>query len=105
MTSRKGLSPSALRWLLVPLLSPLIAAMLTSCVTTTASEEIDEAAFCSVAEPFAWSKKDTDETIIQAKAHNCVGLNLRCQKFEAVFHMKLEDARAECKPKHLFMAY
>lgn len=37
--------------------------------------------FCDAAEPFYWNKKDTDKTILQAKQHNAVGVDLKCKKF------------------------
>jgi hypothetical protein len=44
-------------------------AILTGCATTTASVGSDVVA-CSAFEPIRWSKRDTDETIRQAKEHN-----------------------------------
>lgn len=52
----------------------LIAIPAASCQTTASSERtIDTAAFCDVARPIWWSKKDTVKTIEQVKAHNKVG--------------------------------
>jgi hypothetical protein len=34
------------------------------------------ASFCAVAKPILWSARDTDETIVQAKEHNAVGIKL-----------------------------
>lgn len=33
----------------------------------------DTAAFCDIARPIYWSRKDTLETVKQVKAHNAVG--------------------------------
>lgn len=62
-------------------------AMMTGLSGTSASGEpaklIGRAAFCDVAKPIRWSSKDTDETIIEAKEHNCVGKVLGCAQFQA----------------------
>lgn len=50
-------------------LLPMPLLILPSCVTTTASVGTDAVA-CSAFEPIRWSKKDTDDTIRQAKEHN-----------------------------------
>jgi len=47
----------------------LPALILAGCATTTASAGTDAVA-CSAFEPIRWSKKDTEETVRQAKAHN-----------------------------------
>jgi hypothetical protein len=39
------------------------------CATTTASVGTDSVV-CSAFEPIRWSKKDTDDTILQVKEHN-----------------------------------
>jgi len=55
----------AMRVALLPM--PLL--ILPGCATTTASVGTNAVA-CSAFEPVRWSKKDTDVTIRQAKAHN-----------------------------------
>jgi hypothetical protein len=48
--------------------------LMASCQTTGSNERtINTAAFCDVAEPFWWSKKDTVKTIVQAKKWNRIG--------------------------------
>lgn len=57
-------------------LSLAFAAMaMASCQTTASSEKttIDTLAFCDVARPIWWSKKDTLKTIEQIKVHNAIG--------------------------------
>ena len=50
---------------------------LTGCAMTTALKgQIENAPFCSVAEPIYWSGKDSLPTIKQVKAHNAVGKSL-----------------------------
>lgn len=49
--------------------------ILTSCVTTMASSEIDAAhkkVMCEAFQPITWSGKDTDDTIRGVKEHNAV---------------------------------
>jgi hypothetical protein len=50
-------------------LLPMPLLILAGCATTTASVGTDVVA-CSAFEPIRWSKKDTDDTIRQAKEHN-----------------------------------
>jgi hypothetical protein len=53
----------------LPTLLPLMPLLiLTGCATLTASVGTDAVA-CSAFEPIRWSKKDTDDTIRQAKEH------------------------------------
>jgi hypothetical protein len=52
-------------------LLPMPLLILAGCATTTASVATDAVA-CSAFEPIRWSRKDTDETIRQAKEHNAV---------------------------------
>jgi len=50
--------------------------ILTGCQTTGSNGEkktIDTAAFCDLAAPIYWSRKDTLKTIEQVKLHNAVG--------------------------------
>ena len=50
--------------------------MLAACQSTTGSSEkttIDTLAFCDVARPIWWSRKDTLKTIEQIKVHNAIG--------------------------------
>lgn len=60
----------------------LICAMpiLASCASLTGSAGTDPlpgaGAFCEIARPVTWSSRDTDETILQVKAHNAVGKRL-----------------------------
>lgn len=49
------------------LLTPLL--ILPACATTTASVGTDAVA-CSAFEPIRWSKRDSNDTIRQAKEHN-----------------------------------
>jgi hypothetical protein len=53
----------------------LIGMTLAACQTTGFSEKttIDTLAFCDVARPIWWSKKDTLKTIEQIKVHNAIG--------------------------------
>ena len=48
--------------------------LLAGCATTMGGDGTK--VFCESARPIAWSSKDTDETIKQAKAHNAVGVAL-----------------------------
>jgi hypothetical protein len=48
---------------------PISLLILSGCTTTTASVGNDVVA-CSAFEPIRWSRKDTAETIRQAKEHN-----------------------------------
>jgi hypothetical protein len=50
-------------------LLPMPLLILAGCATTTASVGTNAVA-CSAFEPIRWSKKDTDNTIRQAKEHN-----------------------------------
>jgi hypothetical protein len=50
-------------------LLPMLLLIPAACATTTASVGTD-AITCSAFEPIRWSKKDTDDTIRQAKEHN-----------------------------------
>jgi hypothetical protein len=50
-------------------LLPMPLLILAGCATMTASVGTDAVA-CSAFEPIRWSKKDTDDTIRQAKGHN-----------------------------------
>lgn len=61
----------------------ILALMLAGCQTmlipsvgTDRSAAIGKAPFCSVAEPIAYSRKDTVETQKQAREHNAVGASL-----------------------------
>jgi hypothetical protein len=50
---------------------------LSACETMMASGEtstLGAASFCELAQPIHWSKRDTDETIIEVKAHNAIGV-------------------------------
>lgn len=53
-----------MRWLLI--LSLALTPLLASCAKTTATAETS----CLVWRPISWSKKDTDQTIEEVKAHN-----------------------------------
>ena len=48
--------------------------ILTACKTTGGDET--KAALCDQFEPIRWSRRDTDDTAAQAKAHNAVGMNI-----------------------------
>lgn len=57
--------------------------LLQSCVTTTGSggisapPELKRAAFCDVAQPISWSRRDTPETVLEIKAkNNAPGISL-----------------------------
>lgn len=52
----------------------LTATMQTGCRTTTGGAAIDTLAYCDAARPFRWSRKDTLETITQAKEINAIGV-------------------------------
>lgn len=62
---------------LAPLLSVILPLTLTGCATTTGSGEptTSRLTFCAGARPFLWSAKDTEKSIVQAKAHNRVGVD------------------------------
>ena len=49
--------------------SESVRGRVAACATTTASVGTDAVA-CSAFEPIRWSKKDTNDTIRQAKEHN-----------------------------------
>lgn len=59
---------STRRWLLVALLA-LVMPILAGCMTTTATGGRTDVS-CAAFEPLHWSRRDTDETIRQAKEHN-----------------------------------
>lgn len=69
--------PQRRPWTLALLLSATLPLTLTGCATTMASVEptTSELTFCSGARPFLWSAKDTTKSILQAKAHNAVGVH------------------------------
>lgn len=62
---------------------------LTGCAAKTASVETD--LFCEVAQPISWSKKDTDQTIKEVKAHNNVGKELNCRKINSAWKVRYEQ--------------
>lgn len=59
---------STRRWLLVALLA-LAMPTLAGCATTTATGGRTDVS-CVAFEPFRWSRRDTEETVRQAKEHN-----------------------------------
>lgn len=64
--------------MLKPLARLLIAsslAGLAACMTLTGSGAT-KPLFCDIAKPIYWSAKDTDETIVQAKELNALGVKL-----------------------------
>jgi hypothetical protein len=76
MTYRGGLMLYRKRTGCVKLLGLAWLAMtLTACQTTTDSnaKTINTLAFCDVAQPIYWSRKDTLKTIEQVKIHNAIG--------------------------------
>lgn len=60
--------------LLVPTLASCAATMDSVGISARKSET--ERALCEAFQPLAWSARDTDETIQQAKAHNAVGVRV-----------------------------
>ena len=57
----------------------LLLAGLPACATTTSLRETDPNAgadFCAIAKPFRWNPQDTDESILQAKEWNAIGVKL-----------------------------
>lgn len=44
--------------------------------TVEETARLGRAAFCDVEQPIRWSDADSDETIVQAKAHNATGVKL-----------------------------
>ena len=47
--------------------------LVASCNQTTLPALTDRAAFCDVARPIYWSRRDTPKTVEQIKEHNAVG--------------------------------
>lgn len=64
--------------LLVKLSAPVL--LLTACQATINSAEIEpKSDFCTIGRPIYFSRlHDTHETIAQVKAHNAVGVALKC---------------------------
>ena len=70
------------KMLLATGLSVLLAGCFQTVAPAVAPNVQAATSFCAVAYPFRWDPKDTDETIIQAKQWNAVGVDLECPRFE-----------------------